>query len=236
MQTGERSGLLRPAIWRGISLLLPQVRAIHRALKLKELKNGQGTGKKEAVKKRDIVRQIVTHLFPECSDEDFWRMVDYIAPDTEGKPKEGNLESESDSLQYLVSCLDAENCAGFKNVSEKAKQDLIDKAMPRGKELATKELKKTLVNHLEEKIEKLDGELKRDVGPRSGGTLRSVGASSSRVGEVHERVTPHDFRSLFPFAGMGPGLSVKHDHSKKFAQVVFPCRLSQSCIWVILDS
>ena len=112
----ECSDLLRPAFWRGLSLYLPQVTAIRRALKLPELKKGHGSGARGTVVKRDIVKQILTHLFPHCSEQDFLRMLNFTAPENKPKASDDGTEKLSDSLQYLVSCLDIENCEEFKNI------------------------------------------------------------------------------------------------------------------------
>eukprot|EP00435_Cladocopium_sp_Y103_P027469 s788_g6.t1 len=227
LQTGECGDLLRPAFWRGLTLYLPQVQAVHRELKLPELKRGQGSGARGAVVKRDIVKQILTHLFPNCSEEDLLWMLNFTAP--ENKPKatgsDDGKEKLSDSLQFMVSCLDAENCQEFKNLVKQAREELIDKAQQTGKHSAD-DLKKTLVSQLEEakaKISRLEAELKRDVAPHATApTPAPSAASGSRVGESHKKVTPQDFKSLFPFAGKLAGLSFKHDVAKQFVQVVFP--------------
>ena len=223
LQNGEFSDLLRPAFWRGLSLYLPQVNAIHRALKLPELKKGEGSGSKGAVVKRDIVKQILTHLFPGCSEEDFLWMLNYTAP--ENKPKATDSSQKfSTSLHYMVSCLDPENCQEFKEIVKQAKDELLDKAAHKGKELAEADLKSTLLSQLDEakrKITSLEAELKRDVAPHISAPSPAP-SGVSRVGESHARVTPADFRSLFPFAGKVPGLAFKHDIGKKFVQIVYP--------------
>ena len=61
LQTAEFSDLLRPAFWRGLTLYLPHVHAMHRALKLPDMKKGEGSGPKGAIVKHDIVKQILRH-------------------------------------------------------------------------------------------------------------------------------------------------------------------------------
>eukprot|EP00435_Cladocopium_sp_Y103_P007488 s631_g2.t1 len=225
LQTGECTDLLRPAFWRGLSLYLPQVKSIHRELKLPELRKGQGSGSQGAVVKRDFVKQILTHLFPGCSEADLLRMLDFTAPENKPKAKASeDSEKLSDSLHYLVSCLDPENCQEFKTIVKQAKEELVEKAVLKGKQFAEADLKKTLLSQLEEaknKITSLEAELKRDVAPHSKATPPAP-SSSSRVGETHDKVTPADFRSLFPFAGKVSGLAFKHDIGKKFVQIVYP--------------
>lgn len=209
LQTGDHQDLLRPAFWRGLSLYVPQVQAIRKTLGIPELKRGQGSGSKGAVVKRDVVKQVIKHLFPDCNENDFWRMVNYTAPEQKRKQNENLLahaEEFSEPLQYMVSCLDPDNVQEFKEVAKQARQDLLDKAMDQGKNVVETELKKTLISQLQEaekKVAKYEAELnelKRDVAPHRTASSPAPAASSSRAGEVRQKVTPLEFRSLFPFA------------------------------------
>ena len=46
--------------------------------------------------------------------------------------RDDGSENLSDSLQYLVSCLDPENCKEFKNLVKQAKEELSDEFRPPG--------------------------------------------------------------------------------------------------------
>ena len=66
-----------------------------------------------------------------------------------------------------------------------------------------------------------------------------------RVETTRHRVTPRDFKSLLPGAGSEPGMSGKHDRTKKFVSIVYPCPSNSSwwlktyfcgfiCVWMSL--
>ena len=191
------------------------------------MKKGEGSGSKGAVVKRDIVKQILKHLFPDCSEEDLLWMLNYTAP--ENKPKassEGDSDNLASSLQYMVSCLDPENCEEFKEIVKQAKEELWEKALEKGKQSANADVMKgNLLSQLEEaqkKIKTLESELKRDVAPHKTAPSPAASSGLSRVGETHVKVTPKDFRTLFPFAGKIAGLAFKHDVGKKFVLIVYP--------------
>ena len=236
--TGPHEGLLVPAFRRGLSITLPQVRLIYDTLKIPPMKHGEGTGAKGNVLKRDLVRKILEKLFGDSvSKEELERMLNFTAPqNTRLDPKKESQSPEeqmAQSLNYLVSCLDEDNNQEFKEIVKNAKQSLIEAAREAGKNLVEKELKATLAEQLkraEEKVKELEAAA---AGLRPGGHVggsaagdASAAASGSRVGEVHRRVTPKEFKSLFPFVGSAPGLSMKHDQSEQFVQVVFPSHCS----------
>ena len=49
---------------------------------------------------------------------------------------------------------------------------------------------------------------------------------AARVELGPHRVTPIDFRTLLPKSGKVPGMSGKHDATKKFFSIVYPCQLA----------
>lgn len=235
--TGPLEGLLPAAFKRGLSITMPQVQSIYRSLRLPALKHGQGSGAKGGVVKRDYVMAIVKHIFGDSASEaEIQWMVDYTAPlNTKASSKKDKTPEEktAESLEYLVSVLDSENCEEFKQVIASAKQSVLDAAKEAGREIAEKEIRATLgeqlqeaasrIKQLTEKLEEID---RIDQDPSSARGGEHAASSSSRMGEVHDKVTPREFRSLFQFANSGlSGLSFKHDRKKKFCQVVFPCLL-----------
>lgn len=241
--TGPHEGLLVPAFRRGLSITLPQVRLIYDTLKIPPMKHGEGTGAKGNVLKRDLVRKILEKLFGDSvSKEELERMLNFTAPQNtrldQKKEPQSPEEQMAQSLNYLVSCLDEDNNQEFKEIVKNAKQSLIEAAREAGKNLVEKELKATLAEQLkraEEKVKELEAAAAGlrpgvHVGGSAAGDA-SAAASGSRVGEVHRRVTPKEFKSLFPFVGSAPGLSMKHDQSEQIVQVVFPSKddLVQSC-------
>ena len=221
MQTGPCDTLLRSALWRGLRINLPELNSIRDCLRLPVLKKGQGTGKNKAVLKRDVAFQVVKHLFPEALQTDIERMVDVIAParKTSANTELTDADIKQHTFEFMVSQLDVENQNEFKKVVDLAREEL------------ERELKDSLQKELEgakQKIEQMQKDM--DAANESAGSAdapAAAPASSSRCGESHAKVTPREFRSPFAFAEKQvQGLSFKHDRTKLFAQVVFPCHWS----------
>ncbi len=218
LKTGEFDSVLRSAVWEGLQINLPQLKSIRDSLKLPVLKKGQGTGREKAVNKHDLAKQLINHLFPGASERDFKRMIDMLGPDQRQKPaKNTKLELEEDALDFMVSQLDTENAQEFGNIVNMAREKLIERARALGKtDIDEQEQVKSLKERLQAAEDKLN-ELKA-------APVRANPSSSAKVGEVHRKATPADFRSLFSFAGH-PGLSFKHDRVKKVCTVLYPCHL-----------
>ena len=209
--TGAFEGLLPSALSRGLSITLPQVHSIYRALKIPALKPGEGSGSKGAVIKRDLVIQIVKKVFGDSiSQDEFWRIVNFTAPENvklqQKKEPPSPEELSAQSLQYLVSCLDPDNCQEFKEVVRHAKQTLVETAKDAGREVAQKELKATLAGELKKAKEKIEVLERAAAGPprepaSSSSARPGLGEHAvpgARLGETHKKVTPKEFKSLFP--------------------------------------
>ena len=243
MQTGPCDSLLRSALWRGLRINLPELNSIRNSLRLPVLKKGQGTGKNKAVLKRDVAFQVVKHLFPEALQTDIERMVDVLAPVTR---RSADTETDADikqhTFEFMVSQLDVENQTEFKKVVFLAREELKKAAQARNQEQEEleRELNESLKKELEEAKQKID-KMQKDmdaanVSAGSADAPANAPAPASRCGESHTKVTPREFRSLFAFAEKNvQGLSFKHDRTKLFAQVVFPCHLSSIHFRVVDD-
>lgn len=207
-QSGCPEGILKAGVWRGLSVTVPQLNLIIAHLKLPVLK--QGSGKSNRVIKVDLARQLVRHLFPNASEEDFQRMVSAIAPERNKKETPSEEDQKREKLEYMVSCLDADNAEEFREVIKSARNEVSERGN------ADKDRKALLqeLDQAKERIAELERKARVETGPR-------------------HRVTPMEFKSLFPFFGKDSGMSCKHDRGKKFVQFVYPCSLFDS-LFVLL--
>ena len=211
LETGELDSVLKSAVWEGLQINLPELKSIRDSSKLPVLKKGQGSGKEKSVKKHDLAKQMINHLFPGASEKDFKRMIDMLGPDTSQKPAK-HTKLEDDALEFMVSQLDTENAQEFENIVKMAREKLIDGARELGKQdVDEQEQVKSLKERLQAAEDKLNEMKAAPVGAQP--------SSSSKVGEVHRKATPGDFRTLFSFAG-NPGLSFKHDRVKRVCSVI----------------
>lgn len=232
-QNGDFDSLLRSALKRGISITVPQIKSIIGTLRLPPLKTG--SGKSGGVLKRDMVRQILENQFPDDSEEEIARMLDLIAP----LPKKKNeasrdKEMDHDSLEYIVSCLDEDNAQEFKHLVEHAHNQLLSKARDQGKEEVMKEEYEAKISkQMKEAESKSQPEdLKQEL-PKEAARVHCDRDRSRTPFERRSGVTARDFKSLFPKSGGIHGMSCKHDRTKRFCQVVFPCHSAVSIVWLL---
>ena len=214
--TGEREPMLNAALHQGIFFKVSELKHILRSLGLPELK--AGSGKKKGVLKKDLAAQLIQHVFPSASDEERNRMIEAMTNQKVDSMKPG----EEQGVTHMVSCLDAENAQEFKNLAVHAQQKVQEHVRQTGKESARREFQAAAAKQVEEAraefAQKLEHELQESKARAS-----SAHAAPATPAAPRHRVTPGDFKLLLPREGAVAGMSGKHDRTKKFCSVVYPC-------------
>ena len=224
LQTGPLDGLLRSAVWVGLSVKLPELKAIVTSLKLPALKAGNGSGAKGRIVMCDYARQLVEHLYPNASQADKTRMTNAIA--LPPKPRKQTATDtgldEEMSLEVMASQLDADNAEEFRDLVKECKDRLLEKSNEVEAEKMREKCEAKAQEELNKALEKFNqGKKSGDASAAPPAAAASGAAGSGDHTGAREKKTPKEFNSLFHFPMTG--LSCKHDQAKQTFAFVFPC-------------
>ena len=226
----DGSPLLTSAVKLGTFLYLDQIKSILTSLEgVPPMAPGSGSGKRGNFVKLDFAVHLVKFLAPDSLPEEHVSMVRAMCHPGMGS---SSGEKENAILEYL-SALDAENAEAFKDVKKMAEesreeQELFNSEKVRAK-LGLPPLRKPPVPTFAEEKKSEEQKLgadesevqKPECEERAPALRRPCAESPSQRGPKRVKVTPKEFKDLFPPESEGK-LQCFHDPNGQVYRISYP--------------
>ncbi len=200
--------ILRGSIGAGLSLNVPYLTQVSKQIGVTLPR--KGSGKKGALKKIDRARALVLHLWPNCDNNYFKKVVNSLC---------GFKKAQQVDLSVLAFAaeMDCDNQESFKNLRKQAEQKL--EAIVFGKGRAAAESSQSSKKTPEEVAEAVKSNTKK--------VQNALEKEESSKRKEYERawdLTPASLKKLLPGAGTVAGVFWARYHpAKKFWRSDYPC-------------